>query len=257
MVSFPRPRFEEKPSGTEFPHGPEARIARHARPRTLLPIHPRESVALWAETGRRTVSPSVTVRRVLKSLVVLMVAGSVSLAEATSALAQVPVQELSNLLGEDSDQDWTDAEKRELARLLASDNRPAVRFTLAAALSRAAAGSEDELELIAALSRGTEEPVRRAASVALAAHLRQKPALQRLQVLTDWALSDEVCLREVAARTMAEQLAVPAADAVLEQLMADSASKVREQACEAMLVRFGTDSQLTNKLSTTLASSQR
>ena len=167
-------------------------------------------------------------RPVLKSLVLLMVVGSVSFAEARSALAQVPVQELTELLSEGAEKDWTEDEKRQLARLLASDHRPAVRFTLAAALSRSAAGTDDELDLIAALAEDAEEPVLRATALALDAHLRCRPALERLRVMADSA-----AVRELVALCASREV-IPATDAILEHLTNDAVESVRVRARGAL-----------------------
>ncbi len=184
---------------------------------------------------------NLAAKRMLKSLVVMAVAGTLSVAEARSALAQVSVQELGVLLAEDADDDWTEAERRLLARLLAGDTRPAVRFTLAAALSRTGIVlcASEELELIAAIARTPEEPVRRAAAVALGSHLERRAPLERLQILAEWALAGDPWTRDVAARAAAGQLELPAANAVLEHLLKDPVGEVRDRAHEAWLARYG------------------
>jgi HEAT repeat protein len=120
-----------------------------------------------------------------------------------------------------------------LARL-ASDPRAAVRVGVAQAigdLSSHDLGISESLARQLADDRSLE--VRAATGAGLADLLARAPALDRLRVVAEWAISPVAAERGVLARALCRPLACPATDLAIRQLATDASPEVRRFAVVA------------------------
>lgn len=172
----------------------------------------------------------------LKQAARVAIASSVGLA--AGVLANVPPEILVDIL---SSRDSTGEQRDESSRLMATlarDSRPTVRAAVAEAVSARPEWDEGTLTLLRVLTSDEEPSVRAAATAAFIATVEQIPPLPRLELTASWAISEQTAHRMAAAYSLAGRSPLPAADLVLNHLVADHVPAVRRAAVDAARVRF-------------------
>lgn len=138
-------------------------------------------------------------------------------------------------------------------QLLARDPRPAVRGLVAEALGvlppeRDAAARA----LLRELARDESAHVRSAAALGLARTIHRATPPERIELVCEWALSDDCRDRAAVARALAWPTPVFVTDLVVEQLARDEDSEVRALALQAALSHAHQDPATYRRLATEL-----
>jgi soluble cytochrome b562 len=173
-------------------------------------------------------------RRLIAKLAAIAVAASSGFVEPTRILRQIPEDDIIELV-EDSDEEVP----RGLLPLLARDVRARVRQRVAERTATLVSASVEEAErLVQKFSRDPSPEVRATAARGLVRVLASAPPLQRLELVSRWALSPRVGERLTIARALQNPVAVFVSDLALEELSNDDAPEVRAVAARAMAHRF-------------------
>jgi hypothetical protein len=173
--------------------------------------------------------------RIAASSIALGASGSAAAAE----LAKLPEDLLSDVIEEVEAGPAADGERQRVLRWIASDARPFVR-----AHAATAAGAlwpeqrEQTLELLRDLACDRSEVVRTAAAAGLARLVRRASPVERIQVVCEWAVSDQPSLRAAIARALVSPTPAFVTDLAIESLAGDADPEVRALALTAAAAHF-------------------
>jgi hypothetical protein len=180
----------------------------------------------------------VAVRQsLLKYFAGLTIASGMGLA--VGQLEQVPDQLVVEALSDTEEADWSPEDRARLLQVLSRHQRSTVRAAVAEAFAAYPARLNDTVEeVLARLVRDASPDVRGCAQHALVRCLETSPLLGRVQLLSDWALSEHRLQRHAAARALATPVPIPGADVMLNHLARDPVAWIRRASLEAMAARF-------------------
>ena len=178
----------------------------------------------------------------LKRLAVLTVAvyggGGDAVAAVSSELSAVEPDVLTALL-EPSEIDAFESRSRpRILRLVALDQRPALRRYLAENLGRyELPPGPDARGLLEALAHDSSPVVQRTMAVQLGMLLERWPLFDRMELIADWSLSSDTELRLAMARALCRPVAAWGVRTALQLLSQDDDSWVRQAALSAARLR--------------------
>jgi hypothetical protein len=171
---------------------------------------------------------------VLKRVATVVVATSLG----GAALLSIPEEVVESLLDPAELSEYEPADRIRLLSLVATDPRPGIRRTLAAAIAELPFELTEASErLVIELARDRDPGVRRVLSASLGALWSELPALDRSELLLTLAASDDPNARFVAASSLAWPFDAVGARTALEALAEDETLEVREAAQRAARVR--------------------
>jgi hypothetical protein len=154
---------------------------------------------------------------------------------AAAELRDIPPRTIEAVIDESEGDDWDDADRLQVLRLLTHDPRPAVRRHVALSLAvRAPADGEQGETLVAALVTDASRDVRALARADLVALLERLPALARTDLVCRWAVDGDAHKRAAVAAALAAPMEVLGARTALEHLGGDEVGEVRELAQRAL-----------------------
>jgi hypothetical protein len=159
-----------------------------------------------------------------------------------ATLSNLPAEVLGEVADAVRDPALTVDEKVRLVRLLSADARSAARVLAAdrvGELYRTA--PDDTLELVAHLAGDAATEVRRAAALALGDVLRQATPSERVEIVCDWTVAEDVGRRAAIAQALSLPLPLFVTDLAIRQLAIDPAVEVRRAAALATQRRYGED----------------
>jgi hypothetical protein len=170
----------------------------------------------------------------IAKLAAVAVAAGAGFVEPTRILRRIP-EDLIIELVEEADEEVP----RGLLPLLAKDARARVRQRVAERTAALASASVEEAErLVRELARDPSAEVRAEAARGLASVLAFARPLQRLELVSRWALSPQLGDRLAIARALQSRVAVFVSDLALEMLSNDDIPEVRAVAARAMARRI-------------------
>ena len=175
-------------------------------------------------------------RERLLSVAVAWVCGTV---DPAAALAELPPELVLEAIDDPDARNEALHDRVSILHLASHDPRVRVRSQVAASLQElpTEAGFATEV-LIGVLARDPAERVRVAAGRAMASLLARSKPVERVEILSRWALSERPTDRAAIARALAERVPVLLSDVAIEQLAADPVREVRAAALEAAAARF-------------------
>jgi hypothetical protein len=173
-------------------------------------------------------------RRLVAKLAAIAVAAGSGFVEPTRILRQIPEDDIIELVENDDEE-----VPKGLLPLLARDVRARVRQRVAERTATLASANVEEAErLVQKFSRDPSPEVRAEAARGLVRVLASAPPLQRLELVSRWALSPQVGERLTLARALQSHVSVFVSDLALDELSNDDSPDVRAVAARAMARRF-------------------
>jgi HEAT repeat protein len=160
-------------------------------------------------------------------------------AAGSARLSSVSADALSELIQEVEESESSDPDRTNVLALLARDERARVRARVAEALgSLWPAPRQPAAAALRELSRDASPEVRFAASIGLARAIQRAAPVDRIELVSQWALSDNSAERAAIARALAHPVPVFMLDLVIEHLSGDAEPEVREAIARAAGAHF-------------------
>lgn len=171
---------------------------------------------------------------VLKYLAGVALAFTAGTADPAPELLKVPASLLTEVVEDVEESDWQPEARRRMLDLLVHDPRPAVRVRVCEALAGLWGESPDQVtELLRTLSHDGSAIVQAAAARGFGDVLARASALERIELVAEWTLSEEPAERQTLARALSATTPVLIGDLAIDQLTIDRDPAVRRWALVA------------------------
>jgi hypothetical protein len=193
---------------------------------------------------RRSLAMDLAPRRqLLRRLAVVLMAAGMGAVDPANALREFPEEALTAMVEESLEPHWRSHHRAQLLWLLARDSRSQVRGRVAeAAAALWPEQAREALDLLHALVRDADRQVRSLAVRGLAELLERALPIDRTQIVSDWALSENARERAAIAIVLKGRTLLYLADLALAQLATDADPGVRRLALLAARQRWREDS---------------